>query len=239
MNKHNFTSFLTKINLNGTVEFSRFESASKSLKSSFRTTDKSLIGFADMECDAFGDGEYGIYNISLLKKLCQILDDQIDVSIVQEQNRPVSIELYDAKRRINYALADLAIIPSTPRLKNEPTMDVKVPLTRGLVVDITKAIAALPDVKNFAISFDALLGSVACISIGDETINVNRITMQTPAIGKSDLPVTYYVAEYLKDILSANVAFEQGTIEVSEKGMMKITFNHKNNINVTYYLIKV
>ena len=73
------------------------------------------------------EGEVGVYDTAKLKRLL-VVGDEINVEVVEKNEKNVSINVSDDTTSVNFMLADLAVIPNVP-LKDLLNFDLQFLLT--------------------------------------------------------------------------------------------------------------
>ena len=58
------------------------------------------------------EGEVGVYDTAKLKQLLSVVGDEINVEVVEKNEKNVSINVSDDTTSVNFMLADLAVIPN-------------------------------------------------------------------------------------------------------------------------------
>jgi hypothetical protein len=86
----------------------------------------------------------GVYNTDLLVKLLSVLGNDINFNVNLAQDKAFSLTLDDNSTTVNYMLADMAVIPPTPELKQLPPFQVTIKLTKEFIDKFIRAQGALP-----------------------------------------------------------------------------------------------
>ena len=187
------------------------------------------------------EGEIGIFDTDKLLKLISITNG--DLLIKLEKLKSIFTKMYiaDSNFDLTYSLADFLILGKTTWYEDPESWEIDLALSTEEVDHLIKAKNALSDVNNMLITttqdFD---GNNVCEFIfGDNTGFSNKITFQIPGkITESDLAVPFD-SDIFKSILNSNKDMESGTLQLSKKGMIKLTFQSSElGINTEYYVAR-
>ena len=237
MKKDKILQFISRYNLNGSVEAVKWETTGDSTCSTtFITDDKSVLGQVSVKDFDLTEGEVGVYDTARLKQLLTVVGDDVDIEVTNVNDKNVSVVLSDETTSVNFMLADLAVIPNVPALKELPAFDVKIPISNDFAKKFVRSASALSDVDTFTLVPD---GDDLKLVIGYSTINSNRISLDVITEGKGTLedPISFS-AKYLKEILNANDDSEKSVLNVSSKGISNIDFE-VGDFRCSYYLVEI
>ena len=118
MKKDKVLQFISRYNLNGNVESVKWETNGDNVcETTFITDDKSVLGKVSAKDFELTEGEVGVYDTAKLKQLLSVVGDEINVEVVEKNEKNVSINVSDDTTSVNFMLADLAVIPNVPALK--------------------------------------------------------------------------------------------------------------------------
>ena len=136
------------------------------------------------------------------------------------------MHIADLNFDLTYSLADILILGKNTYYEDPEEFEIQIDLTREDIDHLIKAKSALADVNNMLITtttdFDGV--NVCEIIFGDNTGFSNKITYQLRGnITKGDIQIPFD-SDIFKDILSANKDMENGTLKISEVGMLKANF---------------
>ena len=127
MKKDKVLQFISRYNLNGNVESVKWETKEDNVcETQFITDDKSVLGQVSVKDFDLTEGEVGVYDTAKLKQLLSVVGDDINVNIVEKNEKNVSISVSDDTTSVNFMLADLAVIPNVPALKDLPDFDLSI-----------------------------------------------------------------------------------------------------------------
>ena len=237
MKKDKILQFISRYNLNGSVEAVKWETTGDSTCSTtFITDDKSVLGQVSVKDFDLAEGEVGVYDTARLKQLLTVVGDDVDIEVTNVNDKNVSVVLSDETTSVNFMLADLAVIPNVPALKELPAFDVKIPFSNDFAKKFVRSASALSDVDTFTLVPE---GDDLKLVIGYSTINSNRISLDVITEGKGTLedPISFS-AKYLKEILNANDDSEKSVLNVSSKGISNIDFE-VGDFRCSYYLVEI
>lgn len=235
MEKNKLNRFIQKYTLAGLIESVKWESNSGTLKTSFISDDKSVVGIVKMGEFDGSDSIIGVYDTSKLVKMTSVLGNDVDFQIQDFDGKAVSLKFKDKSTSVNYMLADLSVIPSVPDLKTLPNFDVKIKLDSTFINTFIKAKSALADENNF--TFISKNGKSQII-LGHSNINTNRITIDVDADVEGDVNPISFSATYLKEILVANKDANDATLNISSQGLSHIHFE-VDQYTSDYYLVQI
>ena len=234
MEKSKFEDFLGKYYLAGNTDSAKIVIKDKKLTTSFITTDQNVIGEVTLNSFDTKDAELGVYTTSQLLKLLSALDKDIDISYGEIDNKVFSMNVKDKNTNVTYMLADLTVIRQVPAIKTLPDFDCSINISKEFITKFIKAKNALPDSDNFAVQ---TINNETSIVINYSSISTNRINFKVDAVTGGDFTPICFSAKIFKEILLAN-ADAQGTLEISSKGLARVTFTN-SDYSSTYYLVKL
>lgn len=236
MHKSQLTGFISKYAISK-IDSVAWEITQNELKTKFISDDKSMIGeviLSDFKSGDMDGSKLGIYTTAQLLKLLSVLEDDISLSLNKLGDKIVSIKLNDHSTKINYALADLAIIPTVPVMKYVPKeFELVLKLDSEFINTYLRAKASLPDVVTFRVVSDG--SDVVKIILGQTDVNTNTITLNVDTTQSQKIEDMYFNADIFADILSANKDCES-ELEISSEGIGRIKFNTKEYKSL-YYLV--
>lgn len=241
MKKQTLNSFIDKYSLNGTIESVKWvvDTNEKQIKTSSISDDKNVLSFVVIKDDAsLENAELGVNDTSKLKKLLNVLGDEINISFNKRDEKIVSLSLSTETTDVQYVTADLSVIANVPALKKLPPFNLEIPLTKEFVSTFVKAKSALSDVDTLTFIKDKK--DKIKLVIGYSNINSNRINIDVkPTEGKDSLGKTlHFSAKYLKEILTSNGDCENAVLKISDAGLAHVEFNN-DIFNSNYYLVEI
>jgi hypothetical protein len=230
MNKSKLDTLINKYHLGGEVETVKIQSTNTSLAVDFITDDKTLLGSVTFDDKEFPVGEYGIYTTSQLKSLLSVLDTTVSVETSKAQ-----IEFSDKDSSVVYVLADAAVLPVVPSIKELPEFEATISIDDNFIQKYIKAKGALPNTDTF--TFISKSGESEIV-LGYSSMNTNRISTKVDAVCTSDVKPISFSANYLKQILIANRGSDIYVMQISSAGLCKLTFTGPEFESV-YYLTQI
>ena len=190
------------------------------LSVNFTTPSKDVIGNVRCEDIGFEDIDLPIFNTKKVQSLVDLCEGEILMEVEKTNKIPTKLKISDEKFNTVYALADALLIPRVGSV-NEPLYDVKLELTPEDVFNLVKARSAMSETANLIMSTTKDLdGDPVC-----EVIFV-EIGVKVP-----------FDLDKFRDILNVNKNSDKGLIQLSSKGLMRLTFK-TGKITSTYYMIR-
>jgi len=232
MDKTKLNRFISKYYLNGMVESVAWKSTDD-LSVKFVDDTKSLVGEVVCSNAAFPESDFGVNQTSKLRSLLGVLGDKIEIDVNTKGGVASSLNIADSNVEVNYMLSDISIIPKVPVLKSLPPWNLTLNAEEKFIENFVKSCNALNDVKEFAVI--AKNEKVAFV-VGHSNINTTKVSVTIEPKLYDDMAVTYFSTSQLKEILTANKEAKVGKIEVSDKGLMRVTFV-VDDFKSTYYLV--
>lgn len=236
MRKSTLESIIEKYYLNGLVEAVKLVIKDKSVVISFSPAgDKSLIG--KITCANFDvdDASIGIYNTSQLIKLVKLLDHDIEFKINQSKTIADKLLLSDNQYDLEYCLAELNLIKSSPKVK-EPAYDIEIDMsTDGFIKKFTDAKKALGDINQFTVTVE---NKLMTFIVGEGRSYTNKVKFSVPISVDIKLPSIPFSANMFNEVLLANKKSNSGTLKLSKEGLIKTTFQD-GDLASEYFLIRL
>lgn len=235
MNKIRLNRFIQKYNLAGLIESVTWKADGTKLTTKFISDDKTVLGELELENFNFDAAELGIYTTSNLSKLLSVLGDDVDLQVGKVEDKSISLSLVSDGTKASYQLADLAVIPAVPDLKQLPPFDIQIDLDGKFIDRFIKGKNALSDVDTFTVLTEN--GDLNLV-IGYSNVNSNRITYKAQAGYTNSVNPISFSAKYLKEILVANKDATSATLQISTQGLAHIAFK-VDDYTSKYYLVEV
>ena len=234
MQKSKLNRFIQKYNLGGNVNSVKWSSDGNSLKTSFVTPDKSLLGNVDVGKFNLETAEIGVYQTDQLQKLLSVLGDKVELNLSKAGEQAVSLEIKNDAVSVNYVLSDLSVIADPPALKRLPEFGTKIKLDTKFMDTFIKGKSALSDVDMFTIVNNKDGG--CDVIIGYSSMNTNRVKIPVNCdVCKVDKPITFN-ANLFKEVLVANKECSSAVLEVSNEGLARVNFK-VDDYDSTYYVV--
>jgi hypothetical protein len=240
MNKNTLTSVIDKYYLNGIVESVKWDIKDKAITVDFITPFKNLVGKVTSPNFDLDDSEIGIYNTSQFYKLIKIMNNTIILNLNKsDRGTPLELTLADNQYDLNYYLSDLNLIETVPTINEPINYDVALSVSNEFIGKFINAKKALGDIKQFTIKAEKVDDEMSLlITIGDGNGYANKIKFRNPCeaiLGLGEIP---FPVDVMTEVLKANEDATNGTIEISNEGLMKLTFK-EDSIESVYYLVRL
>jgi hypothetical protein len=185
----------------------------------------------------FKAGEYPVYDTSKLRSLLGVVGEALAVTTKQSNDKFTGLEFTDGNTEVTFVLADAAVIPSVPALNKLPPFELVIELDDKFIMTFVKAKSALSDVDTFTIMSHETSSDVEVV-LGHSSLNTNRVKITTPAREVASMQPISFSAKYLREIFVTNKDAKNGTMEVSSKGLTRVSFE-ADGIVSTYYLSRI
>lgn len=233
MKKNKLTRFINKYYLNGSVNSIILGSKNNILATKFTTEDRTLLGELSMDSWDMNDVILGVYDTEHLIKLLSVLSDEITVDLQENNQQMTSIKFSDDYATVDFMLADISIFNELPKIKYIPEFEVNVNIDSQFINKFIAGANALSEGETFTI-FSSNSG--VSVVIGHSNINTNTVTIPIKKELNNTIQNLTFNAELFKNVLVANKECEQGSVELSSEGLLKVTFN-VDEYKAIYYLI--
>jgi len=225
MEKSKLEKFIAKYNLGGSCESVLWKSDGTDITVKCISDDKNVLGVVTVKDAKLDEGEYGIFDTKQLSSMLSVLGEGIKITTKKNSGKVSAIHLTDDNAKVDYVLADSAVIPAAPDLKQLPSFDIEIKLDQK--------------VMNTFLTFTILSdGDSAQIVLGYSDMNTNRITMDVETTKNAKVNPINFSARYLKEIISANREAASGVLKVSAKGLAYVKFG-VTEYNTDYYLVQI
>jgi hypothetical protein len=238
MKKLYLLDVIEKYHLGGFVEKVKIEIKDKTLSTQFISANKNLIGTMVAPNIELEDCEFGVYDTHQLRKLVNITDQLITLSVQKQGKVSTKLTIADIEYNLEYALADPRLTPAIPTF-DEPEYEMEAIVDKEFIEKFIKAKKAL-DTEVFIIkpSYDALGNDVLLFTLGGTDGYTNKISFYIPTIKTKVLgnQTKFPLAEF-NEMLLANKTMISGKLFVSEQGVLKIEFTNEDNVEISYVLV--
>ncbi len=185
------------------------------------------------------DSELGIFDTDKLSKLLSITSGELSLSLEKIKSVYTKMHIADLNFDLTYSLADILILGKTTWYEDPETWEIDIDLQMEDVDHLIKAKNALSDVNNMLITttqdFDD--NNICEFVFGDNTGFSNKITYQLNGDIKEDNLSIPFDSDIFKSILNSNKDMSKGNLKLSNKGMIKLTFN-SDDIESVYYIAR-
>jgi len=156
-----------------------------------------------------------------------------------DRGTPLELTLADNQYDLNYYLSDLNLIETVPTINEPINYDVTLTVSNEFISKFINAKKALGDIKQFIIEAKKVDDEMSLlITIGDGNGYANKIKFKNPCeaiLGLGEIP---FPVDVMTEVLKANEDATSGIIEISNEGLMKLTFK-EDSIESVYYLVRL
>jgi len=236
MEKSRLMNFISKYHLNGLIQSVSWNS-NGSLSTRFISDDKSVVGEVTLNMFNGQKTILGVYNTDLLVKLLSVLGHEINFNVNLSGDKAYSLTLDDNSSTVNYMLADMAVIPPAPDLKQLPNFELTIKITKEFIDKFIKAKSALPEIEHFTIAKNPKTDKYQIV-LGYSNLNSNRISIDIEYEMTADIDPISFSAKYFREILASNKDLNGATLMVSSEGLAKAEFEI-DGFESKYYLVKL
>ena len=150
MEKSKLLNFISKYHLGKLVQSVAWN-ANGGLSTRFISDDKCVVGEIKLKSFTGQEAKFGVYDTNLLTSLLGVLGNTIDFKLNAAEEKVFALTLSDKSTTVNYMLADLAVIPPAPELKDLPPFELEMSITKDFIEKFIKAKSALSDIEKFTI----------------------------------------------------------------------------------------
>lgn len=235
MNKTRITRFIQKYNLAGLVESVTWKAGDDKLVTRFISDDKTVLGEITLENFPFTSPELGVYTTSTLSKLLSVANDDVELDVQEVDGKAINLFVKSDDTKLQFQLADLAVIPNVPDLKKLPNFDVSIDFDGKFIDKFIKAKNALSEVDTFTILTEK--GELKIV-LGYSNVNSNRVVFSIQKDYTTEVKPISFSAKYLKEILTANKEANSVKLNISTSGLAHAEFKI-DDFTSKYYLVEV
>ena len=234
MNKVKLTRFIQKYSLGGLVESVAWKAGDNKLVTRFISDDKTVLGEIQLDNFTFNSPDLGVYTTSTLSKLLSVAGENIDLETQEIDGKAVNLFVKSDNTKVQFQLADLAVIPNVPDLKKLPSFDIDINFDGAFIDKFIKAKNALSEVDTFTILSEK---NELKIVLGYSNINSNRVVFVVDKAYDGEIKPISFSAKYLKEILTANKEATSVVLKVSTQGISHVEFKI-DDFNAKYFLVE-
>lgn len=236
MEKSKLLNFISKYHLGKLIQSVAWN-VNSGLSTRFISDDKCVVGEVKLKSFQGDDWKFGVYNTDLLVSLLGVLGNTVNFQVNGAGDKAFSLTIDDKSTTVNYMLADLAVIPPAPDLKELPPFELDITITKEFIDKFIKAKSALSDIEKFTVLKNEKLNKYQIV-LGYANTNSNRISIDIDCNASGDIEPISFSAKYFNGILAANKDLNGGSIKVSSQGLAKVEFDI-DDYDAKYYLVKL
>ena len=236
MEKSKLLNFISKYHLGKLIQSVAWN-MNGGLSTRFISDDKCVVGEVKLKSFQGDSWKFGVYNTDLLVSLLGVLGNTVNFQVNGAGDKAFSLTIDDKSTTVNYMLADLAVIPPAPDLKELPEFELDITITKEFIDKFIKAKSALSDIEKFTVLKNDKLNKYQIV-LGYSNTNSNRISIDIDCTASSDIDAISFSAKYFNGILAANKDLNGGTLKVSSQGLAKVEFDI-DDFEAKYYLVKL
>jgi hypothetical protein len=233
ISKKVISNIVSKYSLGNHIEQVKWGVSDKKLNINFINDSKTLVGYVEYRDDiGLKNGDYGIFNTSQLTKCLNILDGDI---LLDANSKKLNIA--DTSYEIKFSLADPAVIPNVPDIKNPDQWSVSFSLNDEFITRFVKSKDALSDLNTFTVETrEGFTGNELVFTVG--TSITNTIEFAVEADINEDFSPVPFDSDILKEILKANKDYHSGEIRISKNGLLDVHLHCGGPLYTGYYLVR-
>ena len=233
ISKKVISNIVSKYSLGNHIEQVKWGISDKKLNINFINDSKTLVGYIEYRDDiGLKNGNYGIFNTSQLTKCLNILDGDI---LIEANSSKLNIA--DTNYEIRFSLADPAVIPNVPNIKDPDQWSVSFGINDEFITRFVKSKDALSDLDTFTVEIrEGFTGEELVFTVGTNITNTIEFTVEAD-INESFGPVPFD-SNILKEILKANKDYHSGEIRISKNGLLDAHLHCGGPLYTGYYLVR-
>ena len=234
INKKVISDIVSKYSLGNNIEKVKWVVTDNKFTINFINDSKNLIGYVEYRKDiGLKKGDYGIFNTSQLIKCLNILDGDILVDATTSK-----LNMADTNYDIKFNLADPAVIPNVPDIKDPDQWSVSFGINDEFITRFVKSKDALSELDTFTVETrDGFNGEELVFTVGTNITNTIEFTVENATINESFEAVPFD-SNLLKEILKANRTYHSGEIRINKKGLLDAHLHLGDNLYTGYYLVR-
>ena len=236
MQKSVLERFISKYSLGGAADSVLWRSDGQTTEVMCISDDKNVLAKISTDKVILPKGDYGVFDTAQLNSLLGVLENEIKLDLKASKGKTVAFAMADTETKVDFVLSDPTVIPPAPGLKTLPPYDITIPIDQKFMTTFVRAKGALPDVDTFTILAEK---GQPKIIIGYSDMNTNRVTIALEHKEDVQLLPLNFSARFLKEILVANREAKTGTLQVSSKGLVHVTFDLGGEFLADYFLVQI
>jgi len=237
MNRSILESFIQRYFLGGTIDSVTWHSTTDGVSVIGTPSDQQVVCFVDTKEIVLPSGDYSIYDTTQLKTLLRVLNSTVEIKPEFTDAIATAFLISDkphgGNTSVKFVLSDPSVIPDEADEPDLSPFDMTVHIDDGFIAQFIKATSAIAGVETFTV----LTTDTPKFVVGYSDMNTTRIDVDVETDGSLENPITFS-SVYLKEVLMANKDAKEGTIEISNEGVMKISFVD-DIFRSRYYLLQI
>jgi len=242
MTKLELQSIIEKYHLDGLVEGVKWAiTRDKTLLINFMSPTQELIGNVLASDFPLPESIIGINDTTQLDKLLSITDGELTLDYTKEGKVLTKLNIADKQFNLNYTLAESFLIKDPLVYNGSEDYKVEAVLNNEIISALVKAKNALPNSENVVIElYDNLsTGQQLNFTFGGDVEYSNKVMYNIKDIesNTSQEFSSTYSSNLLKSILVCNKGATTSKLYINPDGLMKLSFEHENNLQSTYYIV--
>ena len=237
MKKSHIVSNIEKYYLNGLTKEVLWNLVGGKATIDFATETKDAVGQVTFNV-SLPDGPLAIYSTDALLRLINITSEEIEIELSKGPTGLIDkLKIQDNKFDLNYHLSDINSIPEVPNVA-ETDYNFTFKVNDEFITGFLKAHNALEKVKDVTLNTTTTKQgeNVVEIVLGERSQHSHKVKFTELAEFESQSDILPFSANVLREVLAANKGIE-GTIYVSNKGLMKLEFNSKES-TAKYFIVR-
>ena len=237
MKKSHIVSNIEKYYLNGLTKEVLWNLVGGKATIDFATETKDAVGQVTFNV-SLPDGPLAIYSTDALLRLINITSEEIEIELSKGPTGLIDkLKIQDNKFDLNYHLSDINSIPEVPNVA-ETDYNFTFKVNDEFITGFLKAHNALEKVKDVTLNTTTTKQgeNVVEIVLGERSQHSHKVKFTELAEFESQSDILPFSANVLREVLAANKGTE-GTIYVSNKGLMKLEFNSEES-TAKYFIVR-
>ena len=237
MKKSHIVSNIEKYYLNGLTKEVLWNLVGGKATIDFATETKDAVGQVAFNM-SLPDGPLAIYSTDALLRLINITSEEIEIELSKGPTGLIDkLKIQDNKFDLNYHLSDINSIPEVPNVA-ETDYNFTFKVNDEFITGFLKAHNALEKVKDVTLNTTTTKQgeNVVEIILGERSQHSHKVKFTELAEFESQSDILPFSANVLREVLAANKGTE-GTIYVSNKGLMKLEFNSEES-TAKYFIVR-
>jgi hypothetical protein len=152
------------------------------------------------------------------------------------QDRISSLEFDDQNTKATFVLADLNVLPDSFKNATVPACQVSFNVDKDFINSYKRSLAAIPSAERFVVLSDGKSEPRMVINYQDNNVNNIKFKLNNTIHAEAMSGVPRFNCKHLKEILAANYDAESGVIDISQNGLIRVSFAG-DGFTSTYYMV--